>query len=105
MKTSFKKQSAVLITGVVVFLALLIMPAPEGLSSDGQCMLAVTAIMAIWWIGEGTSLAVTALLPLILFPLLGILPSKQVAPNYAKQRSRLAKEIGLGKRPRRAREG
>ncbi|MBT6250210.1 MAG: SLC13/DASS family transporter [Nitrospina sp.] len=83
MKTSFKKQSAVLITGVVVFLALLIMPAPEGLSSDGQCMLAVTAIMAIWWIGEGTSLAVTALLPLILFPLLGILPSKQVAPNYA----------------------
>jgi len=28
-----------------------------------------------------------------------------VAPNYAKQRSRLAKEIGLGKRPRRARKG
>lgn len=46
-------------------------------------MLAVTALMAIWWIGEGTSLAVTALLPLVLFPLLGILPSKGVAPNYA----------------------
>ena len=83
MQTSFKKQSAVLITGVVVFLALLILPAPEGLNPGAQRMLAVTAIMAIWWIGEGTSLAVTALLPLILFPLLGILPSKQVAPNYA----------------------
>ncbi|MBT3921290.1 MAG: SLC13/DASS family transporter, partial [Nitrospina sp.] len=72
-----------MITGVVVFLALLILPAPEGLNPGAQRMLAVTAIMAIWWIGEGTSLAVTALLPLILFPLLGILPSKQVAPNYA----------------------
>jgi predicted transcriptional regulator len=28
-----------------------------------------------------------------------------VAPNYAKQRSRLAKAIGLGKRPRRVRTG
>lgn len=28
-----------------------------------------------------------------------------VAPNYAKQRSKLAKAIGLGKRPRRGRQG
>src|SRR3989304_1209119 len=28
-----------------------------------------------------------------------------VAPNYAKQRSRLAKEIGLGRQPRRRRAG
>ncbi len=59
------------------------MPTLEGLTAEGQRMLAVTALMAIWWIGEGTSLAVTALLPLVLFPLLGILSSKQVAPNYA----------------------
>jgi solute carrier family 13 (sodium-dependent dicarboxylate transporter), member 2/3/5 len=82
-ETSFKKKISVLIIGLVVFLATLAMPAPEGLGAVGQRMLAVTVLMAIWWIGEGTSLAVTALLPLVLFPLLGILPSKLVAPNYA----------------------
>jgi solute carrier family 13 (sodium-dependent dicarboxylate transporter), member 2/3/5 len=82
-ETSFKKQSVVLLAGLSVFAIILVMPAPEGLGLNGQRMLAVTALMAIWWIGEGTSLSVTALLPLVLFPLLGILPGKQVAPNYA----------------------
>jgi predicted transcriptional regulator len=36
----------------------------------------------------------------------GLPPSyPMVAPNYAKQRSRLAKEIGLGTRPRKRRKG
>ena len=59
------------------------MPLPDGMTESAQRMFAVVALMAIWWVGEGTSLAVTALLPLVLFPLLGIMPSKQVAPNYA----------------------
>ena len=82
-ETVFKKQIIVLFLGFVTFGLILLMPSPAGLGLAGQRMLAVTALMAIWWIGEGTSLAVTALLPLVLFPLLGILPSKQVAPNYA----------------------
>ena len=83
MATTFNKQLVVLATGAAIFLALLAMPTLAGLTPEGQRMLAVTALMAIWWIGEGTSLAVTALLPLVLFPLLGILPSKLVATNYA----------------------
>ena len=83
MATTFNKKIAVLVAGAIVFLTLLAIPTFDGLTSSGQRMLAVTALMAIWWIGEGTSLAVTALLPLVLFPLLGILPSKLVAPNYA----------------------
>ena len=83
MATTFNKQVAVLVGGAIVFFALLAMPNFEGLASSGQRMLAVTVLMAIWWIGEGTSLATTALLPLVLFPLLGILPSKLVAQNYA----------------------
>ena len=83
MATSFKKQILVLLTGVAVFNLILLLPPPEGLSETGQRMLAVTLLMAILWIGEGTSLAVTALLPLVLFPLFGILPSKLVALNYS----------------------
>ncbi|MBC8283337.1 MAG: SLC13/DASS family transporter [Nitrospinae bacterium] len=83
METPFKKQIVVLIVGLTVSCGILLMPLTEGMTESAQRMLAVVALMAIWWVGEGTSLAVTALLPLVLFPLLGIMPSKQVAPNYA----------------------
>lgn len=46
-------------------------------------LLAVVLLMAVWWIGEGTPIMVTALVPLVLFPVLGIMSSKEVAPNYA----------------------
>jgi solute carrier family 13 (sodium-dependent dicarboxylate transporter), member 2/3/5 len=83
VNNSFKKQVVVLIAGLAVFLAILFMPLSEGMSESAQCMLAVVALMAVWWVGEGTSFGVTALLPLVLFPILGIMPSKQVASNYA----------------------
>ncbi len=66
-----------------MFCGILLMPIPDGMTERSQRMLAVVALMAIWWVGEATSLAVTAMLPLVLFPLLGIMPSAQVAPNYA----------------------
>jgi sodium-dependent dicarboxylate transporter 2/3/5 len=45
-------------------------------------MAAVAALMAVWWISEAIPLAATSLLPLILFPLLGIMGGRQVAPIY-----------------------
>ena len=69
MATRFNKQIVALVGGSIIFFILLAMPTFEGLTSSGQRMLAVAALMAILWIGEGTSLAVTALLPLVLFPL------------------------------------
>ncbi len=43
---------------------------------------AVALLMAIWWISEAVPLAATSLLPVILFPALGILKGKVVAPIY-----------------------
>jgi len=43
---------------------------------------AVALLMAIWWITEVINLGVTALLPLVLFPVLHIMPGKEVAPIY-----------------------
>ena len=45
-------------------------------------MAAVAIWMAIWWITEAVPLAVTALLPVVVFPLLHIMPGKKVAPLY-----------------------
>ncbi|XP_046289983.1 Na(+)/dicarboxylate cotransporter 3 isoform X1 [Marmota monax] len=38
--------------------------------------------MAIYWCTEALPLSVTALLPIVLFPFLGILPSSKVCPQY-----------------------
>ncbi len=45
-------------------------------------MLGVVLWMAIWWLTECVPLAVTALLPLIIFPLSGIATAKETAPRY-----------------------
>src|SRR5210317_733045 len=44
--------------------------------------LAVALWMAIWWISESVPLAVTALLPVALFPLMGIMDGKMVSSTY-----------------------
>ncbi len=44
--------------------------------------LAVALLMATWWITEAVPLAVTSLLPVALFPLLGIMDGKDVSSTY-----------------------
>lgn len=43
---------------------------------------AVAVLMASWWIGEALPIPCTALLPLVLFPLFGVLPAGAVSKNY-----------------------
>jgi sodium-dependent dicarboxylate transporter 2/3/5 len=45
-------------------------------------MLAVSVWMAIWWLTEAVDLAATALLPILLLPILGIADSKTIASQY-----------------------
>lgn len=44
--------------------------------------LAIALLMAIWWITEAVPLAVTALLPVVLFPLLGVVDGKTISAMY-----------------------
>lgn len=48
-------------------------------------MCAIVAWMALWWITETVALAVTSLLPLVLFPLLGIDSMAGTSVNYGKE--------------------
>jgi len=45
-------------------------------------MLGIAVWMAIWWISECVPLALTALIPLVCFPLFGIATGKEIAPHY-----------------------
>ena len=44
--------------------------------------LAIALLMAIWWITEVVPLAITALLPVVLFPLFGVMNGKDVSSTY-----------------------
>ncbi len=45
-------------------------------------MASVTGLMVVWWVTEALPLAATALVPLVLFPLLGVSSGKEVAAVY-----------------------
>lgn len=60
-----------LVLGPLSFILILLFFNPEGLSSDARAILASTIWMAIWWVTEAIPIAVTSLLPIVLFPLSG----------------------------------
>lgn len=70
-----------LIGGPILASSLALWP-PAGFDQPLANMAAVATLMAVWWITEAVPLAATALLPLVLFPLLKIMPAADTAANY-----------------------
>ena len=68
--------------GIISFLLVLFLPNPEGLSSDGRITAAVFLLMGIWWAFEAIPLQITALMPLILFPLLNVEEIAVISREY-----------------------
>lgn len=68
--------------GLAVAGAMLLAPAPAGLEPAAWRVAAVTALMAIWWVSEAIPLTVTAFLPFILFPILGVASAAETAADY-----------------------
>jgi len=51
-------------------------------SDTADAVIAVAIWMVLWWVTETVNIAVTALLPLILFPLLNVMEIADVGANY-----------------------
>ena len=66
------KKRIGLVLGPWVFILIQLFFRANNLSDEGVAVLASTAWIAIWWITEAIAIEATALLPLILFPLLGV---------------------------------
>ncbi len=71
--------------GPLLFALVAALPTPAGLPFAAQLTMGITAWMALWWITEVADTAVTGLLPLVLFPLCGILPLKIVSAEYGNE--------------------
>ena len=71
-----------LVAGPLLFACIRLFFQPEGLSNEANAVLASTVWIAIWWTLEVAPIAVTALLPIVLFPLTGALDLATTTAGY-----------------------
>ncbi|XP_046440695.1 solute carrier family 13 member 5-like isoform X7 [Daphnia pulex] len=71
-------------TFVLVLVPLILLPLPINGGKEGRAAY-VIIIMAIYWMVEVLPLAITSLLPVVLFPLLGIMDTGKVCTAYMKE--------------------
>jgi len=79
---SISKQRIGLFLGPILFTLILLFFHPSGLSDSANAVLATAIWIAIWWITEAIPIAVTALLPIVLFPLSGGMDLSQTTSSY-----------------------
>ena len=77
-----KTKNIGLFSGPLSFILIIVFFHPEGLTQEANAILASTLWMAIWWITEAIPISVTALLPIILFPLSGGLELSKTTASF-----------------------
>ncbi len=77
-----KVKLAALIIAPLLSLSLILFGDLEPGNPSVTYTLAIAILMAIWWITEAIPLAATALLPVALFPLLGVVDGKTISAMY-----------------------
>ncbi len=76
------RQKVGFVLGIGLFLVLILIPAPENMNPLAMRAAAVSSLMAVFWVTEAISIFATGFIPIALFPLLGVLDSKQIAASY-----------------------
>lgn len=76
------QKSIFLILGPLLFIVLQLFEPPAGMTTSAYSLLGITLWMALWWVTESVPIAVTALLPIILFPLTGAIDIATTTASY-----------------------
>jgi sodium-dependent dicarboxylate transporter 2/3/5 len=74
-----------IVLGPLLSIAMMLSGPPQDLSAAGWTTASVGVLMAVWWATEAVPIAVTALLPIVLFPLLGIATIQDTTAPYANK--------------------
>ena len=81
---AWRRRHPVAITLLVTLAAaLLLAPSLAAMPGPARRTLAVTVLMAAWWISVAIPIPATSLLPLVLFAPLGVLGGRETAASYA----------------------
>jgi sodium-dependent dicarboxylate transporter 2/3/5 len=68
--------------GLLLFFVVIFIPLSNDLTPAAHKMAAIAVLMAVWWMSEALPLGITALLPLVLYPLTGIMKTSEISGNY-----------------------
>lgn len=77
------KKKIGFLLGISIFVLFKMLPAPAGLPDEGWDTAAIAVLMAVWWVTEALPIAVTALIPIVLFPILGVNSISEATASYA----------------------
>jgi sodium-dependent dicarboxylate transporter 2/3/5 len=80
-----RHQSIGLVAGPLIALLMLLGDPPTGLPQAGWATAAIAIWMATWWATEAVPIAVTALLPIACFPMVGSVNMVDAAAPYANK--------------------
>jgi sodium-dependent dicarboxylate transporter 2/3/5 len=78
-------QNIGLLLGPLLCMVMLLSDPPQDLSDNAWAAAAVGILMAIWWATEALNIAVTALLPIVLFPMLDIATIEATVTPYSSK--------------------
>lgn len=79
----FSRKRIGFLAGPLLFVAMLMIPAPESMNPEAWRVAAVGVLMAVWWVTEAIPIPATALLPIILFPVLDISSVSEATTPFA----------------------
>ena len=85
LKNLNTRQKTGLVCGPLLFLVVLLLPVPEGMSPEALRVAAVALLMACFWMAETLPIPITAVLPIFMFPLLRVMPTAEVTASYGDQ--------------------
>jgi sodium-dependent dicarboxylate transporter 2/3/5 len=78
-------QKVGLFLGPALFLIIVMSDGPEALSQSAWMTAAVGVLMAVWWATEAVPIAITALIPIVAFPMLGIASIQDTTAPYSNK--------------------
>jgi sodium-dependent dicarboxylate transporter 2/3/5 len=82
-KAGFTVGSIGLWLGPSVAIALQFLPIPSGLDAHSWIVVSLVVLMATWWVTEAIPIPVTAMLPLVILPISGVMPIAVAARPYS----------------------
>lgn len=75
-------QKIGLVLGPLLFILVKVLPTPVEMPEAANTVLASILWIAVWWVTEAIPIPITSLLPLILFPLGGVMETGEVSASY-----------------------
>lgn len=83
MKDQPASKRLLIILGPCLFLLLLSIGGPAGMTPEAWTLIACTVWIALWWLTEAVPIGITSLLPILLFSVCNVMPVNNITGYYS----------------------